>query len=158
MKRQLQQGFTLIELMIVVAIIGILATIALPQYSNYTKRTQMSEVVMAGSACRSVITEVYASGNAINPGPNGWGCENISGNVSKYVQNVTTDANGVVTVAARGFGDPTIDNKVITLTPQNGSSAAAWTANTTLAITSWVCATPGGTTGVDKKFLPGSCK
>jgi type IV pilus assembly protein PilA len=157
MKRQLQQGFTLIELMIVVAIIGILATIALPQYSNYTKRTQMSEVVMAGSACRSVITEVYASGNANNPGANGWGCENTSGNVSKYVQNVTTDANGVVTVAAKGFGDATIDNKVITLTPQNGSSAAAWTANTTLAITSWVCASPA-TTGVDKKFLPGSCK
>ena len=68
MKRQVQQGFTLIELMIVVAIIGILATIALPQYSNYTKRTQLTEVVMAGSACRSVITEVYASGNANNPG------------------------------------------------------------------------------------------
>ena len=157
-RKSAQQGFTLIELMIVVAIIGILATIALPQYTNYTKRTQMSEVVMAGSACRSVITEVYATSSSNAPEANGWGCENSTGNVSKYVQNVTTDANGVVSVAARGFGDDSIDNRVITLTPMAGANAAEWAANTSLAISSWTCATPGGTTGVDKKFLPGSCK
>ena len=148
-----QHGFTLIELMIVVAIIGILATIALPQYSNYTKRTQMAEVVMAGSACRSVITDVYAAGNSNNPGANGWGCEITTGNVSKFVQNVTTDANGVVTVTARGFADTNIDNRTVTMTPQNGSAAAVWTANTVVPITNWVCA---GT--VDQRFLPGSCK
>src|SRR5690349_6057213 len=63
MKRQLQQGFTLIELMIVVAIIGILAAVALPAYQDYTKRAKMSEVILAASACRTTITEVYQSGS-----------------------------------------------------------------------------------------------
>ena len=75
MKRQLQQGFTLIELMIVVAIIGILAAVALPAYQDYTKRAKMSEVILAASACRTTITEVYQSGNADAAGANGWGCE-----------------------------------------------------------------------------------
>ena len=64
MKRQLQKGFTLIELMIVVAIIGILAAVALPAYQDYTKRAKMSEVILAASACRTSITEVYQSDNA----------------------------------------------------------------------------------------------
>src|SRR5688500_19752259 len=72
--KTLQQGFTLIELMIVVAIIGILAAVALPAYQDYTIRAKMSEVILAMSACRTSITEVYQSGGSL-PGVNGWGCE-----------------------------------------------------------------------------------
>src|SRR5689334_5827307 len=73
--KQLQQGFTLIELMIVVAIIGILAAVALPAYQDYTVRAKMSEVILAMSACRTSITEVYQSGPGSAPGNDGWGCE-----------------------------------------------------------------------------------
>src|SRR5688572_30469566 len=82
--KQLQKGFTLIELMIVVAIIGILAAVALPAYQDYTVRAKMSEVILALSACRTSITEVYQSGGS-GPGANSWGCE---GGSSKYVSAI----------------------------------------------------------------------
>ena len=56
MKAQMQKGFTLIELMIVVAIIGILAAVALPAYQDYTRKAKMSEVILAASSCRTVVT------------------------------------------------------------------------------------------------------
>ena len=75
MNKTLQNGFTLIELMIVVAIIGILAAVALPAYQDYTIRAKVSEVILAGSACRTSITETIQStvGTTL-PGANAWGC------------------------------------------------------------------------------------
>src|SRR3954463_15973123 len=114
MKRQLQKGFTLIELMIVVAIIGILAAVALPAYQDYTKRAKLSEVILAASACRTSITEVFQTNSAASlPAAGGWGCE-TSGATSKYVNGVTTDARGAVQVTVQGIGDATIDTKFVT--------------------------------------------
>ena len=159
MKRQLQKGFTLIELMIVVAIIGILAAVALPAYQDYTKRAKMSEVVLAASACRTTITEVYQSGS-LTPAINGWGCENSSAS-SKYVAKVQTTADGLITVEAQGFGDTAIDGKKIQLVPQTSAGVAMTAAaNMGTAVFKWVCGpdTTTTTSGVLPKYLPGSCR
>jgi type IV pilus assembly protein PilA len=165
MKRQLQQGFTLIELMIVVAIIGILAAVALPAYQDYTKRAKMSEVVLAASACRTSITEIYQSGNASNPpGINGWGCEAGAGTsnpsvTSKYVAGVVTNADGAITVTAQGFNDSGIDGKKVTLAPlASANTLATFTGNAGSALYGWRCGSTTDGTDMPSKFLPGSCR
>ena len=152
-----QGGFTLIELMIVVAIIGILAAVALPAYSDYTKRAKMSEVVLAASSCRTTISEVYQVGAGTAPGANGWGCETTAAS-TKYVASVTTDANGKVTVTTQNFGDATIDGRTIDLTPVNAANTAlTFAVNTPVVVSGWKCG-PGASTPVPSKLLPGSCR
>ena len=152
--KRVQQGFTLIELMIVVAIIGILAAVALPAYQDYTKRAKVTEVVLAASSCRTTITEVYQSASGSVPTGGNWGCENSSQS-SKYVASIATSDAGVVTVTATGTGDGLIDTKTMTLTPYSSDTAVmAGNTDAGKSVYKWVCA-PGT---MASKFLPGSCR
>jgi type IV pilus assembly protein PilA len=154
--KRVQQGFTLIELMIVVAIIGILAAVALPAYQDYTVRAKMSEVILAMSACRTSITEVYQSGGS-QPAANSWGCE--GGAASKYVAGLITSTDGAVTATVQNIS-AAVNGQVVTLVPlSNGTTAATWATNSGSGLFGWRCGqpTPDGTT-VNTKYLPGSCR
>ena len=163
MKRSIQKGFTLIELMIVVAIIGILAAVALPAYQTYTMKAKLAEVVLAASQCRTTISEVYQTGTVV-PSANGWGCENAS-QASKYVAKVETTVDGRISVTTSTDSALTnngIASKVLTLYPAT-SAKAPYTATAasigSTQVYQWVCGdTTQGTDTALSKFLPGSCR
>ena len=139
--RKIQQGFTLIELMIVVAIIGILAAIALPAYQDYTIRAKVSELLISASSARTCITEAYQSvGGASVPTAVSVDC--LPAVIGKVTGASVTTA-GVVTINGSTATTSTGAAVTVTLTPTVQSAAGTLT---------WAC------TGSPSKYTPGSCR
>ena len=163
--KAIQKGFTLIELMIVIAIIGILAVIALPAYQDYTGRAQVSEAITLMEGQKSAVVEYYADKGK-------WPTSNADAGIAgstdikgKYVAKVTVGTDGALTATMKSSDvNNDIKSKTVTLKPETAAAggaaaggAAAGGAAASAGSFLWKCV-KGTTNPVPEKFLPSSCR
>ena len=140
--KAIQKGFTLIELMIVVAIIGILAAIAIPAYSDYTERAKVSELVTLASACKASVSEFYQAQGAFPADNNEGGCTSTA---TEKLDSITVSAaglTGVITVVSN-LTKATGDYVLIGTPVGGGDDSVTWTCNTST---------------IPAKYLPANCR
>ena len=174
MFNKLQKGFTLIELMIVVAIIGILAAIAIPAYQDYTIRAKVTEGLNLADSAKTAVAESWQSGGVtgLKAAATSWNAAFVSAGKTKYVSNIgISTTSGTVTVTYSATAIPQLgSNTNLVLTPYI-ATVALGTANTLSGNIDWACTSGGNSTaaaqsmsaavapgGVQTKFVPTNCK
>ncbi|HEY9937596.1 TPA: pilin [Neisseria meningitidis] len=160
----LQKGFTLIELMIVIAIVGILAAVALPAYQDYTARAQVSEAILLAEGQKSAVTEYYLNHGKWPGGNSDAGVASSSEIKGKYVKEVEV-ANGVVTATMLSSGvNKEIQGKKLSLWAKRQNGSVKWfcgqpvTRADNKATDDGVTAAATGTDKIDTKHLPSTCR
>jgi len=155
MLKQVQKGFTLIELMIVIAIIGILAAIAIPAYQNYTIRAQVTEGLTLADGWKTAIAEYYANtGN--------WPAQgNLTGtqvSVGKYESTVTVKAGGVVEITYGGQANAKLSGQILDIVPYtNANNDVLWRCGNSAAPSGTIATGAANATTVSAQYLPTSC-
>ncbi|MBH6336433.1 pilin [Neisseria meningitidis] len=156
----LQKGFTLIELMIVIAIVGILAAVALPAYQDYTARAQVSEAILLAEGQKSAVTEYYLNHGKWPDGNSNAGVASSSTIKGKYVKEVTV-ANGVITATMLSSGvNKEIQGKKLSLWAKRQNGSVKWFCGqpVTRAANNADDVAADGNDKIDTKHLPSTCR
>ncbi len=154
--KSVQKGFTLIELMIVVAIVGILAAVAIPAYQDYTIRAQVTEAMSLSSAAKAAVAETFANTGAF---PSGNAAAGLSATISgKYVSDLTVGTNGELTATFGSGANSKLLNKKLTLVPGvSPSNDIIWQCGLKRIATGFTSTGQDATT-VESKYLPTECR
>ena len=149
-----QSGFTLIELMIAVAVVGVLAAIALGQWREYTRRARMSEVVLALGTCKTRVGESYLSLPTPPASGGGWGCDSTQS--TQYATGIQTSADGAIRVTI-GNLDPAVNGLYVHMIPARSDGITPMSAGSDLGsgVASWIC---GSDAQQVRAALPSSCR